>query len=160
MQRCQLTDPVVRADRARPASLVEVDDEMRTPHRDVDGFAELRGELFADRPACWVTSRRPGTALASRRMPKPRRYLPRSGLLDQFAVLERGKQPERRRLMHADIGRDLATPASPRWARISNTLTARSTDWTPPALTSRVAHDATIRPTVMGKRDAYHASSR
>ena len=78
VQRCQLTDPVVRADRARPASLVEVDDEMRTPHCDVDGFAELRGELFADRPACWVTSRRPGTALASRRMPKPRRYLPRS----------------------------------------------------------------------------------
>ena len=51
MQRCQLTDPVVCGDRARPARLVDIDDEMRTPHRDVDGFAELRGKSFADRPA-------------------------------------------------------------------------------------------------------------
>jgi hypothetical protein len=46
----ELTDPVVRADRGRPARLVEIDDEMRTPHDDVDGLAETQGEMFTDRP--------------------------------------------------------------------------------------------------------------
>ena len=50
MQWGELTDPVVRDDRAGSARLVEVDHVMRAPHRDIDRFAEIRSESFPDRP--------------------------------------------------------------------------------------------------------------
>ena len=150
MQRRQLTDPVVRGDRTRPARLVDVDDEMRSSHRDVDGFAELRGQLFADRAGLLGD-----VQLAGHRTGQPQDAEAESvfsavlGLLDEFAFLERGEQPERRRLMHADVRSDLADPG----------FTALSQDLqhadgtvdrlhTPSALTSRVAHNATIRDAV------------
>ena len=109
MQRRQLTDPVVRADRTRPARLVEVDDEMRPPHRDVDGFAELRGELFADRPGLLGDVQSPGHRAGQPQDAEAEAVLAALlGLLDQFAFLERGEQPERRRLVHADVRGDLA----------------------------------------------------
>ena len=71
------------------------------------------------------------------------------GLLDEFAFLERGEQPERRRLVHADVRGDLTDAG----------LTALGQDFqhadgavdrlhTASAFTSRVAHNATIRDAV------------
>ena len=123
---------------------------MRTPHCDVDGFAELRGELFADRPGLL------GDVQTSRhRAGQPQDAEAEAvlaallGLLDQFAVLERGKQPERGRLMHADIGGDLADAGlTPLGQDFQHAHSAVDRLHTAGALTSRVAHDATIRPTV------------
>jgi hypothetical protein len=41
----------VRADGGGSSGLVDIDDKMRSPHRDVDRLAQLCGELFAHRPA-------------------------------------------------------------------------------------------------------------
>ena len=109
MQRCQLTDPVVRADCAGPARLVEVDDEMRAPHRDIDRLAELRGELFADRPGLLDD-----VQLAGHRAGQPQDAEAEAvlsailRLLDELAILEGGEQPECRRLVNADVRSDLA----------------------------------------------------
>src|SRR3954464_8978378 len=53
------------------------------------------------------------------------------------------------------------TPASPRWARISSTLMARSTDCTPPVLSPRSLLIAQLYETQLhiAKLDAYHASA-
>ena len=83
--------------------------------------------------ACWVTSSRPATALAIRRMPKPRRYLPRSWVCSTSS--RSSSAPSNRKAVDLCTPMSAATsltPASPRWARISSTLTARSTDCTPP----------------------------
>src|SRR2546425_11466253 len=51
------------------------------------------------------------------------------------------------------------TPASPRWARISSTLIARSTDCTPPVLSPRSLLIAQLYEIQLhiAKLDAYHA---
>ena len=78
VQRCELSLPVVRGDRGRAAHLVDVDGEMRTPTAMFTVSPTPRPAVRQTGRACWVTSRRPGTPLASRTTPKPSRYLPRS----------------------------------------------------------------------------------
>ena len=47
VQRAKFADPVMRADRRGSARLVDIDDKMRSPHRDIDRFAQLCCESFA-----------------------------------------------------------------------------------------------------------------
>ncbi len=89
MQWGELTDPVVRDDRAGSARLVEVDHVMRSPHRDIDRFAEICSESFAHRSALLgevqATEYRigqPQNAEAEAVLAAVLR------LLDQFAILE------------------------------------------------------------------------
>ena len=71
------------------------------------------------------------------------------GLLDQFALLQRGEQPERRRLVHADVGGDLADAGFTALGQdLQHADGAVDRLHTPGALTSRVAHNATIRDAV------------
>ena len=137
VQRGQLPHPVVRRDRRGAARLVEVDDEVRTPHRDVDGLTEVRGQSLADRPGLLRdVESGPVAALASRRMPKPSRYL--AALLGPARPV-RGPRARSSNRNAVDLCTPMSaatslTPASPRWARISSTLTARSTDCPRPSL--------------------------
>jgi hypothetical protein len=147
VQRRQLTDPVVRGDRTRPARLVDVDDEMRPPHGDVDGFAELRGELFA---AC--TGLLGDVQLAGHGAGQPQDAEAEAvlsavlGLLDEFAFLERREQPERRRLVHADVGGDLADAGFTTLGQdLQHADGAVDRLHAHGSVTSRVAHNATIR---------------
>lgn len=82
----------------------------------------------------WVMSILPVTAPASRTIPKPSRYLPRSVAC---STSPRASSAPRSRnavdLWTSISAATSLTPASPRRARISSTLTARSTDCTPPA---------------------------
>src|SRR5690348_7135596 len=71
-------------------------------------------------------------------MPKPSRYLPRSWVCSTSS--RSSSAASNRNAVDLCTPMSAATsltPASPRWARISNTLMARSTDCTPPALSPR-----------------------
>jgi hypothetical protein len=80
-------------------------------HREVDGLARVGGELAADRSRLLdqVETR-------SRRAGEPQQpYAERvptavTGLLDQPVRLQRRHQPERRRLVDPELGRDLGDP--------------------------------------------------
>jgi hypothetical protein len=150
VQRRQLADPVVRGDRARPARLVDVDDVVRAPHRDVDGFADLRGELLAQRAGLMrdvqLAGHRAGQPKDAEAQPVLAAFL---GLLDQFAFFERGEQSERRRLVHTDVRGDLADAGFASLGQdfqhadgAVDRLHASS------ALSPLVAHSATIRDVV------------
>ena len=108
MQGRQFTDPVVCGDRTRPARLIDVDDEVGPPHRDVDGFADLRSELFAHGTGLvgdiQLAGHRVGQPQDAEAQPVLSTVL---SLFDEFALLEGGEQSERRRLVHADVRGDL-----------------------------------------------------
>ena len=109
MQRRQLADPVVRGDRARPARLV-----------DLTTKCDRRTAMLTVSPSCAASCSQTGRGLlgdvepAGHRAGQPQDAETEAvlaallGLLNQFAFLERGEQPERRRLVHADVRGDLA----------------------------------------------------
>ena len=150
VQRRQFTDPVVRGDGTRPPRLVDVDDEVRAPHGDVDGFADPRSELFADRTGLMgdiqLAGHRAGQAQNAEAQPVLSAIL---SLFDEFAFLEGREQSERRRLVHADVRGDLADTG---FATLGQDFqhADRAVDrlHTARALTALVAHSATIRASV------------
>jgi hypothetical protein len=92
VQRGELTEPVVRAGRARSARLVEVDDEMRAPHRDIDRFAQRRGELLTDRPGLLGEVQTTEDRIGQTQHAKAQAlFAAVLSLLNQFAVL-RGRE--------------------------------------------------------------------
>ncbi len=60
---------------------------------------------------CWVMSSCPDTALASRRMPNPSRYLPRSCACSTSSCSSSAvSRPRHRGLVHTDVGREVRHP--------------------------------------------------
>ena len=89
MQRGEFADPVVRADRRGSARLVDIDDKMRSPHRDIDRFAQLCCKSFAHRPALLgevqATDHRTGQPQHAKAEAVLAAVL---GLFNQFAILQ------------------------------------------------------------------------
>ena len=79
-----------------------------------------------------VTSMPPDTAPASRTMPNPSRYFPRSSACSTSPRVSSALSNRNAVDLWTSISAATSlTPASPWRARISSTLIARSTDWTP-----------------------------
>src|ERR1700752_4737473 len=94
-------------------------------------------------------------------MPKPSRYFPRSWVCSTSS--RSSSAASNRNAVDLCTPMSAATsltPASPRWARISSTLMARSTDCTPPVPSPRSLLIAQLYETQLhiAKLDAYHAS--
>ena len=111
MQGGELADPVVRGDRRRAAHLVEVHRVVGPQHGDVDGLADLLGQPPAHRAALLDEvhpgghpAREPDDAEAEAVLAAV------LGLLHQATGLQRAEQPERGRLVDADLRGDLAHP--------------------------------------------------
>jgi hypothetical protein len=89
MQPGQLTDPVVRVDRTRPARLLDADRRNASAARDVDGLAELRGEPFAAQPAVLGDVQTTGYRTGQTQHAKAQTVLAAVlSLLNQFAILQ------------------------------------------------------------------------
>src|SRR6185437_11911542 len=111
MQVQALPDPVARLQRGRAGHLVEVQREAVRQHRDVDRLADLLGQPLADRTAL-LHQVEPG-----RRRPGQPQDADAQAVLaavyvlgDQAAVFQRGHQPERGGLVHAQLDGDLGDP--------------------------------------------------
>ncbi len=114
VHRGELSDPVVGADGARAAHLVEVDRVVLLQDGDVDGLADLLAEPLAHLPALLgdVESARDRAGQAHDAEAEPV-LAALGGLLDQSARLQRPEQAERGRLVDVDLGGDLADACLP-----------------------------------------------
>ncbi len=109
VERGELPDPVVRRDRRRAAHLVEVDGVVGAHDGEVDGLADLLGQAPADRAALLGEVEAGGHAAGEADDAEAEAVLPAVlGLLDQAPGLQGAEEPEGRRLVDADLRRDLA----------------------------------------------------
>ena len=129
-----LADPVVRLERGRAGDLVEVERGRLGQDRDVDRLAGVGGQPLADRPSL-LHDVEPGGGGAG----QPEQARCRGGTCRG----RRSARPGRGVSSGRSAGRRCScarrtrratsvTPTSPRRARTSRMVIARSTDWTPP----------------------------
>ena len=111
VQRDVLADPVVRLERGRAGDLVEVERGAVGEHRDVDRLPGVGRELAADRPRLLDHVEAGGRRAGEPQHPDAEAVLAALlVLLDQAVGLQRGDQPERRALVHAELDGDLGDP--------------------------------------------------
>ena len=108
VQRDVLADPVVRLQGRGAGDLVEVERRGLGADGDVDRLAGVGGELPADRPGLGHQVQAGGGGAGQAQVADAEPITAAVAvLLDQSVCLEGRQQPERRRLVHAELVRDL-----------------------------------------------------